>query len=174
MEAQQQQQQPPPSAPAPYPSYDVLALSTLRGGAAGAAVGLGFHAIGGGLARAQGQRAGLTAAHVARQGALAAARLAALGAGYAAVRGGLRRALGSDALACMGAGGAVVCGATLAQPSRLAFLQGYYASVLARGGGGVPAAPVPLHLLLVTSFASGAIVLGGLDLALLHSLRMRW
>ena len=165
--------QQPASAPAPYPSLEVLAQSTLRGGALGAAVGLGFHAIGGGLARARGQRAGLTAALVARQGALAALRLGALGAGYAAVRGGLRRALGSDALACMGAGGAVVCGATLAPPSRLAFLQGYYASVLARGGA-APGAPVPLHLLLVTSFASGAIVLGGLDLALMHGLRLRW
>lgn len=153
----------------PYPSLEVLAYSTLRGAALGGALGLGFHAIGGGLAVAQGQRASLTTAHVTRQGALAALRLSGLFAGYAAARGALRRALGSDALACMGAGGAVVCGATLAQPSRLAFLQNYYGSVLGRGGP-----PLPLHLLLVTSFASGAIVVGGLDLALMHSLHVRW
>ena len=157
----------------PYPSYDIVLQSTLRGGAAGAALGLLFHAVGGSVARAQG-RSGLTPAHIARQGGLAALRLSGLFAGYSAARGLLRRATGSDALACMGAGGGVVASATLLQPSRQAFLQHYFGSVLGRLGQGAAAAPVPLHLLLVTSFASGAIVLGGLDLALLHALHLRW
>ena len=152
------------------PSYESIFESALRGGGFGALLGLSFHAIGGNVVRAQG-RTSLTPAHIAKEGGLAALRLSAVFAGYGIARGLIKRAVPSDALACMGAGGAVVCGATLVDQSRLALLQHYFASALKTGKGGPP---VPTSLLYVSSFASGAFLLGGLDLALIHGLGVRW
>jgi hypothetical protein len=158
-----------PAASLPtYPSYEQLLQSTLTGGAFGGVLGLGFHLVGGSVVRAQG-RDSLTSAHIVRQGSLAALRLSGLLAGYSLAKGLLRRALGSDALACMGAGGAAVCSVTALDPSRQALLQRSLTAALGKGGP-----PVPTSLLLVSSFASGAFVVGGLDLALLHGLRWRW
>ena len=136
-------------------------LSTLRGGAIGAVAGFTFHLL------RSGNGGGGFAAR-SRQGSVAAFRLSGLFAAYSGLRGVIKRFSNRDALACMGAGGAVVCGTVLADASRLQFLQQYYGSILGKGG------PAPVGLCIVSSFASGAFLLGGIDLALLHGAGVQW
>ena len=146
--------------------YEDLAASTLRGACIGAFLGGGYHVFLGAL---RGNQVTDKRPPPALSGGLAALRLSALLGGYTFLRGSIRSVVGSDALACIGAGGTAVAAATLADPARRAKLSQYFSKVLSQGRR----AP-PLHLLVVSSFASGAITVGGADLALRHGLGVVW
>ena len=110
-----------------------------------------------------------TPTQLAAKGGAAALRLSLVFGGYSFIRGGIKSLVNSDALACMGAGGTAVALPILLDPSRRATLGQYFSKTLSLGK-----APPPFHLLVVSSFASGAFIVGGIDLALIKGLGVRW
>lgn len=129
-------------------------------------MGGAFHIVGGGIVRARG-RSTLQVHHIAKEAAFATGRVGAVFAGYTALRAGAQAATGSDALACMGAGAAVVATATAANPARVTLLQASLAAAMRQPRSAAGA--VPMHLVLAAAAASGAFTLGGVDLVLHHA-----
>jgi len=142
--------------------YKEISYSTLRGACIGVILGGGYHVL---LGTSQGS----SVATVAQRGGHAAMRLSVLLGGYTFLRGTIKSMVGTDALACLGAGGTVVAVATMGDSARRANLSQYFSKILSQGNR----AP-PLHLVVVSSFASGALTLGGVDLALRHGLGVTW
>lgn len=111
--------------------------------------------------------------YTGRETGAAALRIGTVLAGYTTIRCTMQRFTKSELLPRMVAGGLAVAAATALDPARIKFLEDHYKTVFRQLSPNKKIA-VPLHLVLVSSAASGAFVFGGIDYAVYKLFGLTW
>ena len=141
--------------------------SVARSAAIGAALGSAFHLIAGGGLKLAGRKT-LTWPAIGRQSGVAAAQVGGALTVFSAVRCSVEAATGgATALSSLLAGALAVAAVNLSVPSRRAWHVKYYTTVLGSKQ------PVGLPVIFGFSALSGAVTLGGCDIALQRLLGVR-